>query len=130
MSIEILRSSKSGLIKIVTSLFLCLLFLQAHAQSDFTADSEFGASTSSIPKGLNLYNYPNPFNNNTTIYVKADYKEIIVSIYSTNGKLVGRQMFNGLRQMTISKNNLPDGIYLARVYGDNKELGVLKLIIN
>ena len=74
-----------------------------------------------IKNTIQSYNYPNPFNNWTTIHFTSLGEHIKISIFDTLGhelKIVTSQHFSaGEHQVQVDLSNLPTGIYHYRIVG-------------
>ena len=81
-----------------------------------------------LPEPPALYAYPNPFHAQTNIYLLNPCLEVAAYLYSSNGVLLSKESFSNTRQLKINLDFLPAGIYIAKIYGDNKEIGILKLV--
>lgn len=74
--------------------------------------------------------YPNPFISTTTIQTIGDFQNATVTIYDLLGKSL--KQINNVSGMTVSlsRDDLPGGLYLLRLTEGNKIIAVEKLIIN
>ena len=74
-----------------------------------------------IKNTIQSYNYPNPFNNWTTIHFNSLGEHIKISIFDTLGhelKVVTSQHFSaGEHQVQVDLSHLPTGIYHYRIVG-------------
>lgn len=79
-----------------------------------------------IPEGFNLsQNYPNPFNNST--YIKfsiPNSSHTRLDIYDLSGTLITSPVNSileaGSHKVNINLENVPSGIYIYRLYNNNK----------
>lgn len=94
--------------------------------ASFSSDNDF--LSIKLPEPPALYAYPNPFQAQTNIYLLNPYLEVVAYLYSSNGVLLSKESFSNTRQLKINLDYIPAGIYFAKVYGDNNEIGVLKLV--
>ncbi|MCW3071545.1 MAG: hypothetical protein JWO44_1435 [Bacteroidetes bacterium] len=77
-------------------------------------------------KGFNVY--PNPFNTSTTVRINPEFKQGILKISDLMGNEL--EQINITNEETIiDRTNLPNGIYILKIYIDNKAY-TQKLIIN
>ena len=61
--------------------------------------------------------YPNPFNNQLTIYNGIEDEEVTVNVYSSYGQLVlTKTMINHGTDMIIDTNSLTEGVYLISIH--------------
>ncbi len=85
-------------------------------------------------KGFALHqNYPNPFNPSTMIRFELDKDQFVnLSVYNTAGEevavLARQQMQSGLHQVVFNANNLPSGLYLAKLRA-GAHLNVIKMLL-
>ncbi len=85
-------------------------------------------------QGFNLKNFPNPFNNQTTVYFRSrESKKYDLRIYNLLGKLVysienevGKLGDNYLQ---IDTTSLPSGIYLCSLYQGEKRSSIKLLLL-
>ncbi len=94
--------------------------------SSFSYSNDF--LSMKLPEPPALYAYPNPLHSQTNIYLLNPCQEAVVYLYSSNGVLLSKEPFSNTRQLKINLDFLPVGIYLAKVYGDDKEIGIVKLV--
>ena len=78
-----------------------------------------------------LRNYPNPFDNETTIEVQVDDKlvkpELIV--YDLVGNIIFKSgLHGGFNTLNLSDNNLKSGIYFYSLVSGNKKIATEKMI--
>ena len=78
----------------------------------------------------NIYSYPNPFSEYTTIVLPENIGSYSYALYNELGKQVEfKSNLNG-KQFQLSKNGHTSGIYLLRVLdAEQKEIGTMKLIM-
>ena len=94
--------------------------------SSFSANNDF--LSMKLPEPPALYAYPNPFHTQTNICLLNPCLEATVYLYTSNGVILSKETYSNTKQLKISLDFLPKGIYIAKVYGDNKEIGLLKLV--
>lgn len=76
-------------------------------------------------------NYPNPFIENTTFSFNALPERGKIEIFNILGqKFFSNTIMIGQRSVLWEANNLPSGIYIAKLSVNNKKLATLKLILN
>ncbi len=71
------------------------------------------------PTTINAYNYPNPFNESTTIHIdvtgSSKHDQSQIQIYDVTGQLAGNYfMGENDRELKIAKGTLSPGIYICR----------------
>ena len=98
------------------------------------AASALGLSTPSVGQQVAMGNYPNPFENQTTIRYQVDQPgPVSLAVYDMSGRRL-EVLANSFReageyQVEWNASNYPAGIYFARADGaDGKLLQVLKLV--
>jgi hypothetical protein len=81
-----------------------------------------------IPTEFTLYqNYPNPFNPSTTIHYSIPNSQFItLKVYDILGKeiatLVNEYKIAGNYEVVFNASNLPSGMYIYRLQGQNVNL--------
>ena len=78
-------------------------------------------------------NYPNPFNPSTLIKFELDKEQFVsLSVYNTAGEevavLAQQQMQAGAHQVVFNANNLPSGLYLAKLHAGT-HTNVIKMLL-
>lgn len=78
-------------------------------------------------------NYPNPFNPSTLIRFELEKDQFVnLSVYNTAGEevavLARQQMQAGVHQVVFSANNLPTGLYLAKLRAGTHN-NVIKMLL-
>ena len=81
-----------------------------------------------FPSNESVLVFPNPFKTKTTITFKNPISNIVVSLFSTDGKLISKQSFGTASQITLERNDLPDATYYASICSDNVPIGLIKLV--
>jgi hypothetical protein len=73
--------------------------------------------------------FPNPFSSSTTIRIIENLKNATLTIYNAYGQLL--KQINNISGQTISlsRDNLPNGVYFIRLIEENKINATEKLII-
>ena len=98
------------------------------------AASALGLTTPSVGRQVVMGNYPNPFENQTTIRYQVDQAgPVRMAVYDMSGRrlevLVNSFQEAGEYQVEWNASNYPAGIYFARADGaDGQLLQVLKLV--
>jgi hypothetical protein len=101
----------------------------------FTFDNVTDVSSKLPPTGYSVSeNYPNPFNPRTrlliTLPVKSRVNVIVLNILGQKVlEEIDRYYSAGTSSIDLELNGLPNGIYFARVYLDNKYTVVKKLML-
>jgi uncharacterized delta-60 repeat protein len=78
-------------------------------------------------KGIKIY--PNPFSKETILHANDFFENATLSIYNSFGQLVKYiKSING-QSITISRENLPKGLYFVNIFQDNKSIAIEKIIV-
>ncbi|MFC2101717.1 SBBP repeat-containing protein [Bacteroidota bacterium] len=112
---------------------------EAAIEDDVAYGEECGGSESSAVAfteyDIQLTNYPNPFNGNTTItFTLIETDNTTLKVYDTFGKEVAI-LFDGMAEsgqqytLNFSSGNLSEGIYLYRLQSGNNVSVVKKMIL-
>jgi hypothetical protein len=73
--------------------------------------------------------YPNPFISSTTIKTIDNLKNATLTIYNSYGKALKQIKNISGKTISLSRYNLPSGLYFIRITEENKMIVVEKLII-
>ncbi|MBN1970005.1 MAG: choice-of-anchor J domain-containing protein [Candidatus Delongbacteria bacterium] len=101
----------------------------------FSYNSSIDITESTKPLSISLFsNYPNPFNNVTTISFELNNpEEIELNIYNPKGELVENLVYghynSGLHQVSFNCDNLSSGIYFAVLKTKNSDLSQTRRIV-
>ena len=77
-----------------------------------------------------VINYPNPFSSETTFSFKIPVGKVDIQIFNIQGHLVfSEKIPSGQSKFVWNPEELPNGIYIARLLTNNNELGALKLVL-
>ncbi|MBN1969781.1 MAG: T9SS type A sorting domain-containing protein [Candidatus Delongbacteria bacterium] len=74
-----------------------------------------------IPKGIDLKNYPNPFNPETQISFEIyENSDVSMMIYNSKGQIIDK-LYNGMlnsgyHEFTFDGSNLVSGVYYCKIY--------------
>ncbi|MFA4851768.1 MAG: PKD domain-containing protein [Bacteroidales bacterium] len=83
-------------------------------------------------KDISVKVYPNPFNSTTTFEIKGinETETVTFELYNIIGKQA--QVITNItkNKFIISRENLPDGIYIYKISSENKLICAGKLIVN
>lgn len=82
---------------------------------------------------LNFNVYPNPFSSSCTISLSdnlAASQNVCIVLYNILGLEVRKINLKGQKEIRISRENLPDGIYYASFIHNGNRLSTKKIIIN
>jgi hypothetical protein len=85
--------------------------------------------TSIATKQLSILSspYPNPTLGMVNVPIEGDYREVIVRVKTTEGKLVQNKRFSSSELVSFNLEGMP-GIYLIDVYTDGHYLGTSKVM--
>jgi hypothetical protein len=73
--------------------------------------------------------FPNPFISSTTIQAASNLKNVTLTIYSSYGQTLKQIKNNSGKTISLSRGNLPSGVYFIRLTEENKIIAVDKFII-
>ena len=73
--------------------------------------------------------FPNPFISSTTIQTIGNLKNATLTIYNSYGQTLKQVKNISGQTISLSRDNLPSGLYFIRLTEDNKIIAVEKLII-
>lgn len=73
--------------------------------------------------------FPNPFNDATTILTVGNFKTANFTIYNAFGETIKQVENYSGDTITLSRDNLPSGVYFVQLTSETKTLGVEKFII-
>lgn len=73
--------------------------------------------------------FPNPFGSTATIQTNGNLKNATLTICNTYGQIVNQIIHITGKQVHISRNNLPSGLYFILLTEENKIMAVEKLVI-
>jgi hypothetical protein len=74
--------------------------------------------------------YPNPFISSTKIQTMSNLKNATLTIYNSYGKALKQMKNISGQNISLTRENLPSGIYFIRLTDENKIIAVDKLIIS
>lgn len=77
---------------------------------------------------VQLTAYPNPFQNNITIDIEEEEKELRLVVYDLMGRQVAQVSDENTNQITLERNNLEEGIYVFSLFVNDKLIGTGKII--
>jgi|GEM_PF-5088132 len=63
--------------------------------------------------------YPNPSNGIVYIETAANIDNVNIEIYSSNGKLIGRERYMNKKVFLLDINNYDSGLYIIRIFNDS-----------
>ena len=73
--------------------------------------------------------FPNPFNASTTIHVTGNHKNAALTIYNVSGQTIKQVKDLSGQSVSISRDDLPSGLYFIQLTEEDKVIAVEKLII-
>ena len=73
--------------------------------------------------------FPNPFISSTTIHTNGNLQNATLTIYNFNGQILKQVTTISGQTVSISRDNLPSGLYFIRLTEENNLIAVAKLII-
>jgi len=97
--------------------------------------SDVALDDRTLPTGLTLSAYPNPFNSNTTIsYALRFPSQVSLNIYNLSGRKI-ETLFNGrleagFHRATLNAFNIPSGLYFIRLETSKQALSRKIMLIN
>jgi|ERR1035437_6446744 PKD repeat protein len=81
------------------------------------------------PSDTGISIYPNPFSSSTTLQSDIFFKDATLTIYNSYGQTVKQIKNISGQAVTLTRDNLPSGLYFIRLTQDNKILATDKLVI-
>ena len=113
---------------------------------DYTAFQPFALSVSNMRLGMNnalsamdfeafstgkIYNYPNPFSNETTIVLNEEITKVTIQLIDMTGRIVQDKVYevNYNKEIIFINENAPKGVYLMLVTTDTKKRYQQKVIV-
>ncbi|NNF01568.1 MAG: T9SS type A sorting domain-containing protein [Bacteroidia bacterium] len=76
-----------------------------------------------------LLAYPNPTNSEFHINLGQKFRQLRMTIFNSEGRLISEQQFLNTAVIT-SQWNAPSGLYFIQVYSENKYLGSSKIVFS
>lgn len=84
---------------------------------------------SEIEIGNKISIYPNPFSSTTTLQTDKVFKDATLTVYNSFGQTVAQIKNLSGQTATLSRDNLPSGLYFIRLTEENKIIAVDKLVV-
>ncbi len=72
---------------------------------------------------------PNPFSISTQITFDKTYPSIALSLYDLQGKLLLQNHYADCNQITLHRNQLPNGLYFLKLIIDDKQIETRKIVV-
>jgi len=95
-----------------------------------TANDNF-LPTNQINSSTEIFNlYPNPFSSLTTLQTDKLLANATLTVYNSFGQTVQQIKNISGQTVTLSRDNLPSGLYLVRLTQDNKVIAIDKLVVS
>ena len=73
---------------------------------------------------------PNPFSLSAQITFDKTYKDIALSLYDLQGKLLLQNHYADCNQITLQRNQLSNGLYFLKLIIDDKQIETRKIVIS
>ena len=97
---------------------------------DATANCDLVLSiNSNDPNSNQIRIFPNPFRTETTLQTDKNFKNATLTVYNLYGQEVKQIKNISGQTVTLTRDNLPSGLYFIRLTQDNKILATDKLVI-
>jgi endonuclease/exonuclease/phosphatase family metal-dependent hydrolase len=94
-------------------------------------DSNLGVDDMANNLSIDFNNYPNPFNSETTFSFKNVRGPIEIKVYNVLGqKLFSSSLNKGQTTLKWHSDNIPNGLYIAKLFLDKKEMASTKIIVS
>ena len=94
-------------------------------------DSNLGVDDMANNRYIDFYNYPNPFNSETTFSFKNVRGTIEIKVYDVIGQeLFSSSLNKGQNTLKWHSDNIPNGLYIAKLFLDKKEIASTKIIVS
>lgn len=91
--------------------------------------STLSIDTLETSNGVEMYNYPNPFTDHTTIVLPQEAATAEVVIYSITGQKVSVQLTDIVnKSIMLNTNSLPTGIYIIQVITDTEDAYTIQVM--
>lgn len=77
-----------------------------------------------------FYNTPNPFQSETIFNFNSDFENLTIAIYAVSGqKIASLKRKNGEKSIKWNAEGLINGVYIAKLYSNNKNIVTKKIVI-
>jgi exonuclease III len=94
-------------------------------------DSNLDINTYAKNKDIEFFNYPNPFNSETTFSFKNARGTIEIKVYDVLGQeLFSSSLNKGQNTLKWHSDNIPNGLYIAKLFLDNNEIASRKILLS
>jgi len=95
-------------------------FVDSYFNNSWQPPCVDGINLENIESNNSIIVYPNPFNTSTTLflnsYINTNNDNIILEVYDIFGKKIRHIVFpGGNNSLTINRDNIPTGIYFAKI---------------
>ena len=92
-----------------------------------SGQSSAGINENADEKFLSIF--PNPFISSSTIQTKGNLKNASLTIYNSNGQTLKQIKNISGQTVSLTRDNLPSGLYFMKLTEENKIIALEKLII-
>jgi len=94
-------------------------------------DSNLDINTYAKNKDIEFFNYPNPFNSETTFSFKNLTGNIEIKVYNVLGRTIfSSSLIKGASNFTWHSTMIQDGLYIAKLFLDNNEIASRKILLS
>jgi len=94
-------------------------------------DSNLDVNAYAKNEGIEFFNYPNPFNYETTFSFKNITGNFEIKIFNALGQTIfSSSLIKGPSNFTWYSNIIPDGLYIAKLFLDNNEIATAKIMVS
>ena len=78
---------------------------------------------------VNLTIFPNPFSTQSTLKINGNFKNMTVTVYNSFGQQVNQMKNISGQTISLSRDNLPNGLYFIRLTKDNIIIETEKFVL-
>ena len=95
---------------------------------EITTICDFPTSVSELNDIQSIKIFPNPFNEQATVYLSSYLLNASLIISDISGREINRKYFSG-NEVIVYKGNLNAGIYFVSIFANNQKIATKKIVI-